>query len=124
MLRVANLENSVRFYRDGLGFKEVSRREYPQGKFTLVFLQSEADAPNGSLLELTFNWETSAYDRGNGYGHLAYQVDSIQALQTRLRSHGYDLSWGPGKTPDGRKTMAFVDDPDGYEIELLEPTQD
>lgn len=72
------------------------------------------------MIELTHNWETAQYIRGDAYGHLAYEVDSISEIRTRLRSHGYDLSWGPGETPSGGRAMAFVDDPDGYEIELLE----
>lgn len=120
MFRVTDLERSIRFYRDGLGFDVVSRRDYPDGKFTLVFLRSSAGGEHEPMLELTHNWETDRYERGDAFGHVAYRVDSIADVQARLKQHGYDLSWGPGKTPDGRRSMAFVDDPDGYEIELLE----
>ncbi len=72
------------------------------------------------MLELTYNWETKGYQRGDAYGHMAYRVESIEAIQARLKENGFDLSWGPGRTPDGRRRMAFIDDPDGYEIELLE----
>lgn len=118
MLRVTDLERSLKFYRDGLGFELVKKNDYPDGKFTLAFLRSADDS--GPMIELTFNWGTTQYNRGDAYGHVAYQVDSIEKVQTRLRQHGFDLSWGPGSTPDGRRKMAFVDDPDGYEIELLE----
>lgn len=118
MFRVTDLERSLRFYCQGLGFTLVSRKDYPDGKFTLAFVRSGAEGE--PLLELTHNWETSAYQRGDAFGHVAYRVDSIAAVQARLKQHGYDLSWGPGKTPDGKRAMAFVDDPDGYEIELLE----
>ena len=124
MFRVGDLDRSVRFYTDGLGFSVVSRKEHPEGKFTLVFLRApgDADAPGAPMLELTYNWGVSTYARGEAFGHVAYRVESIAAVQARLKKHGYDLSWGPGKTPDGRRAMAFVDDPDGYEVELLEGT--
>jgi len=104
----------------------MSREDYPDGKFTLAFLRSGDDldvGPNAThvpMIELTHNWETASYTRGDAYGHVAYAVDSIAAIQTRLRKHGFDLSWGPGETPSGTRKMAFVDDPDGFEIELLE----
>jgi lactoylglutathione lyase len=119
MIRVVDLDRSIRFYTEGLGFTLVSRNDYPDGKFTLAFLRS-GDSDKEPLIELTHNWDTTSYERGNAYGHVAYQVDSIAKVQERLRKHGYDLSWGPGDTPSGKTRMAFVDDPDGYEIELLE----
>jgi lactoylglutathione lyase len=120
MLRVTDLDASLKFYCDGLGFRVVSRKDYPDGKFTLVFLRAEADGDGGPLLELTHNWKTEHYERGDAYGHVAYETPSIESVRAGLREHGYDLSWGPGKTPGGTRKMAFVDDPDGYEIELLE----
>lgn len=120
MLRVVDLERSIDFYTRGLGFTVVSRKDHPEGKFTLVFLRAPGDGDGGPLIELTHNWETKAYTRGDAFGHVAYRVDSIAAVQARLKEHGFDLSWGPGRTPDGRRAMAFVDDPDGYELELLE----
>ena len=120
MLRVGDLERSVGFYSGVLGFAEVRRADYPDGKFTLVFLRAPGDGEDGPMLELTYNWGVTSYDLGNGYGHVAYQVESMDAIAERLRAAGLEFSWGPGKTPDGRTTMAFVDDPDGYKIELLE----
>ena len=120
MLRVIDLEKSLKFYRDGLGFSIVKRNDYPAEKFTLVFLRAPGDTDDGPLLELTHNWETQTYIRGDAYGHLAYAVTSVAQAQANLRKHGFDLSWGPGTTPGGKRAMAFVDDPDGYEIELLE----
>ncbi len=120
MLRVSNLEASLKFYCEGLGFTLVSRDDYPKDKFTLAFLLAPGDSSGGPMVELTHNWDTASYNKGDAYGHMAYRVDSIAALQTRLRKHGYDLSWGPGTTPSGKRMMAFIDDPDGYEIELLE----
>jgi lactoylglutathione lyase len=86
----------------------------------LVFLKYPNGEAHEPLLELTHNWDIDQYDRGNAYGHVAYQVDSIESIQSRLKQNGFDLSWGPGTTPSGKRKMAFVDDPDGYEIELLE----
>jgi lactoylglutathione lyase len=120
MIRVGNLERSLHFYTKGLGFELLRKSDYPEGKFTLAFLGAPGDRSDGPALELTFNWDTSKYERGNGYGHVAFLVDSIDQVRLRLRNFGYELSWGPGKTPDGKRQMAFVDDPDGYEIELLE----
>lgn len=136
MIRVVDLERSLRFYTEGLGFEIVSRQDYEKDRFSLVFLRSRGDggahgrsagdsapgpAPDRSaMIELTHNWDTKEYDRGNAYGHVAYQVESIDAVQAKLKAAGYDLSWGPGLTPNGKTRMAFVDDPDGYEIELLE----
>ena len=97
MLRVRDLEKSLKFYREGLGFRLVSRNDYPEDKFTLAFLTAPNDSDEGPKIELTHNWETDHYDRGDAYGHVAYGVDSIEAIQARLREHGYDLSWGPGE---------------------------
>lgn len=121
MIRVGNLEKSVEFYTKVLGFREVKRAEYKDGEFTLVFLQSALNAsPNEPTLELTYNWGVTSYDLGKGYGHVAYQVDSIDEIALRLKQHGHSFSWGPGKTPDGKRGMAFLADPDGYKIELIE----
>jgi lactoylglutathione lyase len=120
MIRVIDLEKSIDFYTRGLGFKVESRKEYEKDRFTLVFLKSESDPLHGPMIELTHNWDTASYVRGDAYGHMAYEVASIDTVQARLRAAGYDLSWGPGMTPSGRTQMAFVDDPDGFEIELLE----
>jgi lactoylglutathione lyase len=119
MIRVIDLDKSIHFYCEGLGFTLVSRDDYAEDKFTLAFLCAN-DSENEPMIELTHNWDTSTYERGNAYGHVAYQVASIQQVQERLKKNGYDLSWGPGSTPSGDRRMAFVDDPDGFEIELLE----
>ena len=121
MIRVVDLEKSLRFYCDGLGFHLVSRDDYPKDRFTLTFLRAPGDSGSSApLIELTHNWDTKSYERGNAYGHVAFAVDSIEGIQARLQKCGFDLSWGPGETPSGTRRMAFVDDPDGYEIELLE----
>lgn len=120
MIRITEVERSLKFYTEGLGFKIVKISDYPSDHFTLIFLRAADDIENGPLIELTHNWNTKKYDHGTAYGHMAYQVNSLQNIQNTLKSAGFDFSWGPGKTPDGKRAMAFVDDPDGFEIELLE----
>lgn len=118
MIRVFDLEKSVRFYCDVLGFQLRSRNEHEKGRFTLVFLTPPG---GGGEIELTHNWDQDKpYTLGNGYGHMAFAVDSMDEVGKRLEAHGLKFSWGPGKTPSGGGGMAFVEDPDGYEIELLE----
>lgn len=119
MIRVTNLETSLRFYTEALGFKIVKRSDYEKDKFTLVFLRSGDDPDNGPMIELTYNWGVESYNRGDAFGHVAYGVSSIEKVQEKLKKHGFDLSWGPGASPSGGK-IAFIDDPDGYEIELIE----
>jgi lactoylglutathione lyase len=121
MIRVGDLDRSIAFYVDVLGFREVRRADYPDGKFTIVFLQANGDAGDGPMLELTYNWGVEQYELGSGYGHVAYRVESIDTIGKALEKAGLAFSWGPGNTPDGRKKMAFIDDPDGYKIELIEP---
>ncbi len=120
MLRVRDLERSLKFYTEGLGFKLVKKSDYEKDKFTLAFLRAPGDPDDGPQIELTFNWGVTDYTQGTAYGHTAYRVTSIEQIKQNLIKIGSDLSWGPGKTPDGRRSMAFVDDPDGYELELLE----
>ena len=120
MIRVGKLDRSVEFYTRVLGFTEVKRSDYPDGRFTLVFLRAAGDDDDGPMLELTHNWDTDRYELGSGYGHTAFQVDSLNDIGAKLADAGLEFSWGPGKTPNGRTTMAFIKDPDGYQIELLE----
>ncbi len=122
MIRVTNLEKSLHFYTQALKFVVVKKTDYEKGQFTLVFLRAGDERDGGPLLELTYNWGVNQYVRGDAYGHMAYRVQSIEAIRQHLKSHGYDLSWGPDKAPDGKKQIAFIDDPDGYEIELIEET--
>lgn len=121
MIRVGDLQKSIDFYTDALDFREVRRSDYPKDKFTLAFLQAPGDeGDKGPMLELTYNYGVSEYDSGDGYGHVALQVDSMDELAVTIKNIGAEFSWGPGKTPDGKKKMAFIDDPDGYNIELIE----
>ena len=113
MVRVTDLETSLGFYRDALGLVEVSRKDIPQGRFTLVFLAAPGDT--AAQIELTYNWDPETYGGGRNFGHVAYAVDDLYALCRRLMEHGVTINRPPR---DGR--MAFVRSPDQISIELLQ----
>lgn len=113
MVRVTDLDASLRFYRDALGLTVVARREYPQGRFTLVYLAAPGD--EAAQIELTWNWDPEAYTGGRNFGHVAYAVDDIHATCARLEAHGVEILRPPR---DGR--MAFVRSPDQISVELLQ----
>jgi lactoylglutathione lyase len=113
MVRVTDVEASLRFYRDALGLELLSRRDFPQGRFTLIFLAAPGDS--AAQVELTHNWDPEAYSGGRNFGHLAYQVEDIYAACRRLMDHGVTIHRPPR---DGR--MAFVRSPDGISVELLQ----
>jgi lactoylglutathione lyase len=113
MVRVTDLDASLRFYRDALGLREVTRKEVPQGRFTLVFLAAPGD--EDAQIELTYNWDPEGYTGGRNFGHLAYAVDDIYATCQRLKDHGVTINRPPR---DGH--MAFVRSPDDISIELLQ----
>jgi lactoylglutathione lyase len=120
MVRVTDLDAALRFYCALLGLKEMRRIDNDKGRFTLVFLAAPGDADHASaaqapMVELTHNWDTEDYKGGRNFGHLAYQVDDIYALCTRLRDGGVTINRPPR---DGH--MAFVRSPDGISIELLQ----
>jgi len=113
MVRVTDLEASLRFYRDALGLVELRRSESPQGRYTLVFLAAPGD--EHAQIELTWNWDPEEYGIGRAFGHLAYRVDDIYAACRRLQQYGVTINRPPR---DGR--MAFVRSPDAISIELLQ----
>lgn len=113
MVRVTDVEASLRFYRDALGLELLSKRDFPQGRFTLIFLAAPGD--HEAQVELTHNWDPEAYTGGRNFGHLAYEVDDIYAACRRLQEHGVTINRPPR---DGR--MAFVRSPDNISIELLQ----
>ena len=113
MVRVTDIHTSVKFYRDALGLELLSRRDYPQGRFTLVFLAAPGD--HSAQVELTHNWDPETYTGGRNFGHLAYAVDDIYAVCRRLQGNGVVINRSPR---DGR--MAFVRSPDNISIELLQ----
>jgi len=113
MVRVTDIDASLRFYRDALGLKELSRKDNPQGRFTLVFLAAPGD--ESAQVELTYNWDPESYTGGRNFGHLAYEVDNVYATCQRLMDHGVTINRPPR---DG--WMAFVRSPDNISIELLQ----
>lgn len=113
MVRVTDLDASLKFYCDALGLRELRRKDHPQGRFTLVFLAAPGD--DSAQVELTYNWDPEQYGNGRAFGHLAYEVDDIYAACRRLQEHGVTINRPPR---DGR--MAFVRSPDGISIELLQ----
>ena len=118
MLRVGDLEKSKEFYTSVLGMKLLREHEFPQGKFTLAFL-GYADESEQAVLELTYNWDTGGYDLGNAYGHIAIGVDDVYAACDRIRAAGGKIVRDAGPMKGTDVVMAFVEDPDGYKIELL-----
>jgi lactoylglutathione lyase len=119
MLRVGDLERSIAFYRDVLGMQLISRKDYPDGKFTLAFL-GYGKNPEHAELELTHNWGTSSYELGNAYGHIALGVDDIRGACDRIRQAGGKVTREPGPMKHGSTVIAFIQDPDGYKVELIE----
>lgn len=113
MVRITDVDASLHFYRDALGLEVVSRREVPQGRFTLIFLAAPGNTT--AQVELTHNWDPEAYSGGRNFGHLAYAVDDIYATCQRLMDHSVTINRPPR---DGR--MAFVRSPDGISVELLQ----
>ncbi len=120
MLRVKNLDASVDFYTRLMGMKELRRREVPEGKYTLVFV-GYGDEASHTVLELTYNWgQDSGYDLGTGFGHLAVAVPDVTATCNELRQAGVKITREPGPVKFGTTMIAFIEDPDGYKIELIE----
>ena len=119
MLRVGDLQRSLSFYTEVLGMRLLRRKDYPDGKFTLAFVgyQDEAD---GAALELTHNWETDAYEIGTGYGHVAIEVDDAYQACDEIKRRGGVVTREAGPMKHGTTVIAFVQDPDGYKIELIQ----
>ncbi|MFM2304056.1 MAG: hypothetical protein RLZZ135_1466 [Cyanobacteriota bacterium] len=119
MLRVGNLEASIRFYCDILGMKLLRQQDFPEGKFTLAFV-GYGDESTNSVIELTYNWGTSAYTIGDAYGHIAIGVDDIYTTCDRITDRGGKVVRPPGAMKHGTTVIAFVEDPNGYKIELIQ----
>jgi len=120
MLRVGDLERSIRFYTDLLGMKLLRRQDYPDGKFTLAYL-GYAPERESAVLELTYNWGTDAYERGNAYGHLAIAVPDAVAACAAIREKGGKILYDAAPMLfDKSIVIAFIEDPDGYAIELIQ----
>ncbi len=119
MIRVGDLERSLRFYTEVLGMRLLRRHEYPEGRFTLAFVGFGPESEQ-SVAELTWNWDTARYDLGNGFGHLALEVPDAYAAVAEIKGRGGKVVREAGPMKHGTTVIAFVEDPDGYRIELIQ----
>jgi len=119
MIRVGNLDRSIDFYTNMLGMRLLRQKEYPEGKFTLAFV-GYGEESETAVIELTWNWDIDNYDLGNGYGHIALGVDDIHATCEAIKQRGGRVTREPGPMKHGTTVIAFVEDPDGYKIELIQ----
>lgn len=118
MLRVVDLDRSIAFYTEVLGMQLLRRNDYPEGRFTLAFL-GYGDETNHTVLELTHNWDTSSYELGTAYGHIAIEVDDVARACEEVKARGGQVVREAGPMKHGQTILAFVEDPDGYKVELL-----
>jgi lactoylglutathione lyase len=119
MLRVGDLDRSLAFYCDVLGMQLLRRKDYPGGKFTLAFV-GYGEERDHTVIELTHNWDTTHYDLGSGFGHVALGVDDVYATCEAMRARGATITREPGPMAHGGSVIAFLADPDGYKIELIQ----
>ncbi len=120
MIRVGDLDASVRFYTEVLGMEVKRRLDMEKGRFTLVFLAFPGADERAAQLELTHNWDTDSYDLGNGYGHLAVSVANMESSLAAVREKGGKIAREPRSLYEGGPLLAFLEDPDGYAVELIE----
>ena len=120
MLRVGNLERSISFYTDVIGMQLLRRSENPDYKYSLAFLGFDGGNPGQAEIELTWNWDTDTYHMGTAYGHIALGVPDAAAACEKIRAAGGKITREAGPVKGGRTVIAFVEDPDGYKIELIE----
>jgi len=118
MIRVGDLDKSIKFYSEVLGLQLQRQKEYPEGEFTLAYLGYGGDTE--PFLELTYNWGTESYDLGNAYGHMAFGVDNIYATCDKIVELGGKVIRPPGPMKHGTTVIAFIEDPDFYKVELIE----
>ncbi len=118
MLRVGDLDRSVKFYTEVLGMKLLRKKDYPDGKFTLAFI-GYGDESENTVIELTYNWDTDSYNLGDGYGHIALEVDNVYDAAEEIRRRGGKILRDAGPMNAGTTIISFVEDPDGYSIELI-----
>ncbi|GHU28655.1 lactoylglutathione lyase [Betaproteobacteria bacterium] len=119
MIRVGNLERSLAFYTEVLGMRLLRRQDYPGGRFTLAFV-GYGDESENTAIELTHNWDTTSYEIGNGFGHLAVAVENAYTACAQIKAKGGKVTREAGPMKHGTTVIAFVEDPDGYKIELIE----
>lgn len=118
MIRVGDLDRSIKFYTEVLGMKLLRRKDYPDGEFTLAFIGYGDEADN-TVIELTYNWGQDRYDIGTGFGHIALEVDDVYRATDEIRSLGGKIIRDAGPMNAGTTIISFVEDPDGYQIELI-----
>jgi len=118
MIRVTDLDNSLKFYCDVLGMKLLRRHDFEEGKFTLAFV-GFGDENDSTVLELTHNWDVKDYEHGTGYGHIAISVDDVYDACAKIRELGGNVVRDAGPMKGTTRVLAFVEDPDGYKVELL-----
>ncbi|KAF4516426.1 hypothetical protein B566_EDAN003172 [Ephemera danica] len=123
MVRVGNLDRSIAFYTEILGMQLLRRSDYPEGRFTLAFVGYGPES-EGAVLELTHNWDTQSYDIGTGYGHVALAVPDAAAACAEIKARGGKVVREAGPMKHGSTIIAFVEDPDGYKIELIQRESD
>ena len=119
MLRVGNLDESLKFYCDVLGMKLLRKKDYPGGEFTLAFI-GYGEESDHTVIELTYNWGKEKYDLGDAYGHIAIGVDDIYGTCQEIAARGGKVTREPGPMKHGSTVIAFVEDPDGYKVELIQ----
>ena len=119
MIRVGHLDRSIAFYTEVLGMRLMRRQDYPEGRFTNAFV-GYGDESDGAVLELTHNWDTTSYDLGNGFGHVALAVDDAYAACEQVKAKGGKVTREAGPMKHGTTVIAFVEDPDAYKIELIQ----
>jgi lactoylglutathione lyase len=123
MFRVGDLDRSLAFYTEVLGMRELRRQDFPDGRFTLAFVGYGAEQEN-AVLELTHNWDTPAYEMGNGFGHIAVEVDDAYAACEQIKARGGKVVREAGPMKHGTTVIAFAEDPDGYKVELIQKKAD
>jgi lactoylglutathione lyase len=118
MIRSGNLERSIAFYTEIMGMKLLRQKDYPKGEFTNAFL-GYGDESEQAALELTYNWGVESYDMGTGFGHIALEVDDVYEATAQIKTKGGKIIRDAGPMNAGTRIIAFVEDPDGYQIELI-----
>ena len=123
MLRVGDMDRSIKFYTDVMGMQLLRKHDNEEYKYTLAFVGYQPES-EGAVIELTYNWGTSEYDLGSAYGHIALEVDNAAEACEKIRNNGGKVSREAGPVKGGTTAIAFVEDPDGYKIELIEKSDD
>ena len=119
MLRVVDLDRAIAFYTEVLGMQLLRRTDYPEGRFTLAFVGYDSE-DKSAVLELTHNWDTSSYELGNAYGHIALEVADAAAACAEIKARGGKVVREAGPMKHGKTIIAFVEDPDGYKVDLIQ----